>query len=238
MMKHGIRRVLVVLASLSIAGSAAAQATFFGPSSYLSSADSPLVGMTSVFYLEDCEDGVLNQPGVSASSGFVIGPSGKTDSVDGDDGTIDGSGTAGHSYNQGSTGGGSLQLTFTFDAAVLGGYPTVAGLVWTDDKADVSLEAFDPSNASLGVLGPYTLGDDDGNGGTSEDRFFGVVHAGGIGSITMYHVGNGMEVDHLQFGLDPAPVPVMAPVAVGGLGVLLLVIGVVLMKRRGEALRI
>jgi hypothetical protein len=46
-----------------------------------------------------------------------------------------------------------------------------------------------------------------------------------------------MEVDHLQFGLDPPPVPVMDPVAIGGLGVVLLVTGLVLLKRRGGALR-
>ena len=66
---------------------------------YLSEADSPFNGYDfDSFYLENFEDGLLNVPGVSASTGSVVGPGGATDSVDGDDGTIDGSGTSGKSY--------------------------------------------------------------------------------------------------------------------------------------------
>src|ERR1044071_2699341 len=49
---------------------------FSGPSSYLSSADSPFAGLAFEYYfLEDFEDGQLNTPGVSTSTGGV-GPPG------------------------------------------------------------------------------------------------------------------------------------------------------------------
>ena len=65
-----------------------------------------------------------------------------TDSVDADDGTIDGFGTDGRShYAQDGTQG----ITYVFDSVVLGNLPTHAGLVWTDlsGTQDVFLEAFD-----------------------------------------------------------------------------------------------
>src|SRR5438067_673727 len=99
------------LAILGVAfGVSSARAAFLGPSPYLSFADSPFNGGSfGYFYLETFEDGALNTPGVTASAGSVTSPGSLTDSVDGDDGTIDGSGTAGHSYISGT----STSLTFT-----------------------------------------------------------------------------------------------------------------------------
>src|SRR5262245_36420682 len=70
--------------------------TYLGPKPYLSRADSPLLLTKPA--LEDMEDDSFNLLGVSASNGAVYGPAGNCDSVDGDDGSIDGSGTAGHSF--------------------------------------------------------------------------------------------------------------------------------------------
>jgi hypothetical protein len=84
--------------------------TFLGPTPYLSFADSPFNGGSfSYFYLETFEDHLSNTPGVTGSPGgvtsVVFGPS-IHDSVDADDGVIDGSGLNGDSYFSSSGAGG------------------------------------------------------------------------------------------------------------------------------------
>src|SRR5262245_24436385 len=109
-----------------------ADLVFYGPTPYLSAANSPFAGGNfTYFYLENFEDGSLNTPGVTASGTWsVFGPGQVTDSVDADDGVIDGSGTGGHSYLSNFQ---NTSLTFTFNAGALGGHlPTDAGIVWTD----------------------------------------------------------------------------------------------------------
>ena len=101
--------------------------------------------------LETFEDGLLNVPNVTASAGAPFGPGGITDSVDGDDGTIDGSGVAGWSFFSGS---GAAGITFTFNPAAPGGLPTQVDIVWTDGAGTTSFEAFGPGGVSLGVIGP------------------------------------------------------------------------------------
>lgn len=186
---------LAAMASLGLATSASA-ATFFGPTPYRSVADVPAGFYSSgaPTFLEDFEDLTLSG-GISASAGAPLSPSGITDSVDGDDGVIDGSGTNGRSYFSGA---GSTGITFTFAAPV-----TAAGLVWTDGAGAVDFEAFAPDGTSLGSLGPF---DDVGfpggafSGQTDEDRFFGVTNAAGIGSIFIRNTFGGIEVDHVQYG--------------------------------------
>src|SRR5712691_3367254 len=76
-------------------------ATFFGPTPYLSSNDIPagLYNSGAPTFLENFEDGNLD-PRIIASAGGVIplGFEGVIDSVDADDGGIDGSGVKGHSW--------------------------------------------------------------------------------------------------------------------------------------------
>ena len=96
------------------------------PTPYLSFADSPFNGASfSFFYNETFEDHLLNTPGLSANAGgvtsVVFGPS-IHDSVDADDGAINGSGLNGDDY---FTGAGSAGVTFAFNAAALGGLPTI-----------------------------------------------------------------------------------------------------------------
>src|SRR5512138_1593890 len=95
-----------VLAALMVligsAATASAATTTYGPTPYLSSADSPFAGVSfTYFHLEDFEDHLLNTPGVTGSDGgvasVVFGPS-IHDSVDGDDGSIDGSGLNGDDW--------------------------------------------------------------------------------------------------------------------------------------------
>lgn len=182
------------------------------PVMYKSFADSAFksVHFNGYFHLEDWEDGLVNTPGVTASSaqlGTSFGSS-LVDSVDGDDGMVDGqckkeAGTC----NSGFAGG---TISFTFDAAALGGQlPTHVGIVWTDGSTncDAIFEAYDANDglvdASVALIGTKTatsVGDPGNSGGVDEDRFFGVVHAAGVKRIVVKSSAGGVEVDHLQYG--------------------------------------
>ena len=122
------------------------QTQLLGPSPYLSFDDSPFRDAEfDWFYLEDFEDGLFNVPGVSAVSNtpgtslIVAGPQFYLDSVDADDGVIDGLGRDGHSLASvpDRPTAGNLGYTFTFDSQVLGSLPTHMGIVWTDGSKTV-----------------------------------------------------------------------------------------------------
>lgn len=174
----------------------------------------------SYFHLETFEDHLLNTPGVSANNGgvtsVVFGPS-IHDSVDGDDGVIDGSGLLGDSFFSSGLPG----ITFTFDKNVLGAFPTHAGIVWTDGAGTTTFEAFDALGNSLGTVGPNAIADGSVNGETAEDRFYGAINDGGISAIKILNTAGGIEVDHLQYGLfgeRTAAVPEPASLLLLGIG--------------------
>jgi hypothetical protein len=179
-------------------------ATFLGPTPYRSEAHSPFVSFlgSSYFYLENFEDGLFNTPGVSSTSTNITLPAqDQTDSVDADDGNIDGFGKFGRNL-QGTASSG---ITFTFDPIVLGSLPTRVGIVWTDGAQDgtTTFEAFDAAGVSLGTR-TGTHADNNFSGGTEEDHFYGVIYAGGVSQINIRHSGVGdMEVDHLQYNSFP-----------------------------------
>lgn len=218
-------------AFLATSAVSVAQATLIGPSPYLSSADSPFSPFTGFTYfsLENFEDHLLNTPGVTAPVGgvtsVVFGPS-IHDSVDADDGSIDGSGLAGDSFFSSS---GSAGVSFVFDASTLGSLPDTVGIVWTDGAGTISFEAFDASNLSLGIL-TGTHADGSHNGGAAEDRFYGVTNAGGISRIHISNGSGGIEVDHLQYGLrgSVGQVPEPASLVLLGIGLASLTV----MRRR------
>lgn len=145
---------------------------------YLSRTNSPYFAglLAGTFTLENFESGLFNLAGVTASAGSVLAPSSNTDSVDADDGLVDGSGNGGRSFLV----TGTNALTFTFNRVVLGRLPTKVGIVLTDgDHEAVGIEAFDANGVSLGISSPVEIGDHFIAGATAEDRFLGVEFAGG-----------------------------------------------------------
>jgi len=180
----------------------------FEDESYLDGSDSPfdLFDPGNEFFLEDFEDGLLNTPGLIAFGGEIRMPSPFTDSVDTDDGVLDGFGTAGHNY-WAFFGENGPVARFEFNEDILGALPTAAGLVWTDGNffATTVFEAFGAKGESLGIS-EFTFGDDSHTGGTGEDRFMGLIFSGGISAIEIRADLGRIEIDHIQYGdLIPAP---------------------------------
>lgn len=171
---------------------------YLGPTTDFGFPDSP---QFSYLYLEDFEDGSLNTLGVQSSSGSVLAGA-LVDSVE----------LGGRSFYPNST-----SVRFIFDRAVLGHLPTHVGFVWTDvgdvlggttGFGQVQLEAFGPTGASLGVHGPFDVGDGLFAGQIAEDRFLGVVSLTGISSITISMPNSSdWEMDHLQYGATVIPIP-------------------------------
>jgi len=222
------RHHLVVFSSilaLALPASVHASPIFYGPLAYVQHGDSPFNGLGSSYaYLETFEDGLVNTRGLTASGGIVIGLDPFVDSVDAEDGAIDGYGSPGsHSLWSNFT---ESALTFTFDAELLGALPTYAGIVWTDIGYNsptpyygpVSFEAFGAAGQSLGSIGPYLLGDGIDTGQTAEDRLFGVYDPSGVSSIRISTNTSDWEVDDVQYGREVKPVPEPATLLLVGLG--------------------
>ena len=202
---------------------------FLGPMPYRSAADSPFdrSGLGSTFFLEDFEDGTVDFPaGVDMWPGFIREASNVTDSVDADDGLIDGTGSAGHSFVPTVVGATfsfppiwSTYYRVNFDAGILGTLPTFAGLVVTDGKpsSDNFFSGFtvlirDGNGRISNRVFPTEM-DNSSNGEVIEDRFFGVAAPEGIleFSVTSFYEALHFdeyryEIDHVQFGFGvPEP---------------------------------
>ena len=212
-----------------------AESLLYAPYPYFEFADSPFDTLSfSYFHLEDFE-GNERKPGYTiGGGGRILGPSDKTDSVDADDGTIDGRGIAGSSWFSDGT---TSVFTITFDAALLTALPTHVGVAWTDvglidpggppGTAGVNFEAFGPGSSPIGGVGDM-LGDGAVDGGTAEDRFFGVENPTGVSSIRIAVTGSvDWEIDHLQYGaINPIPEPEQWLLMALGLGALAWRLGV------------
>ena len=157
--------------------------------------------------------------GFLSSSGF---PLASVDSVDADDGVIDGDNTGFRGDSWWAPGTPGVTFTFNFDAGVLGSLPTHAGFVWTDGYGPTTFEAFDSGGVSFGTIGPFVLGvSGQYTGETDEDRFFGVSDPGGISGIKISTgPASGVEVDHLQYGVVPVPGAILlGMIGLGAVGV-------------------
>ena len=203
--------------------------TFLGPTPYLSAADSPFPvnGSNPNFFLEDFEDGQLNTPGIrqrdlfspifgGAFLGKVLGPGDNTDSVDADDGAIDGLGQLGHSFQSGvdfltltDPPGHNIQISFDFDDSALGFYPNAFGFVWTDGQGGSFNSVQVTTRLGEIITTPIVqLGDATRSASVTEDRFLGIIVDEGITSVQIlsgYHSESDLtdviEIDHLQYGL-------------------------------------
>lgn len=216
----------LAIACLLTTGYTAAQAatstaTFWGPTAYFSANDIPVgfyLGNTPDL-LDNLEDGSLDAS-ISANTGSVYGPTGIADSVDADDGNIDGFGRAGHSWFSGT-------VTFTYVAS--GPLPTAFGLVWTDGSGTITFSAKDELGQSIGTQSFTGIPDGTFGGTTGDDHFFGVQFAGGIKSITIGTGGGLIEVDHIQYGQLASSVPEPSSAALLGLGL----IGLAGLRKKG-----
>jgi hypothetical protein len=214
---------LVASASPSFAGF-----TVIGPTPYLSVSDSPFHANIdgSTFFLEDFEDGELNSPGIlqrdlfppefgGAFLGTVMRPSNLTDSVDSDDGAVDGLGRQGHSFRSGvqlttNTLPPRQQFLIQFDLLRLsnGTYPNVFGFVWTDGLEGSRLLIELTLESGFQFRSPiFQVGDSTRAGSTADDRFVGILTDEGITSavITGGYTGDVsaeyIEIDHVQYGI-------------------------------------
>lgn len=242
-----VSRVLAIgILGLLSGVSGAAELELFGPVPYRDPAtdlpDGFLCKLPGCSYsLENFEDGKLDF-GISIDVGAIGGPtrgSGLprlTDSVDIDDGVVDGTGqsdatlTRGYSYFS----QGSKTFTVTFDELT-----TSAGLVWTDGDVlltNVLFEAFDQNMNLLGKIDAGDLSDASYQGTTPEDRFFGVKFGDGKLTgikalrITNEGGGSGIEIDHIQFERCALVVPEPSGLALAGLG------GLAAMARRRRSI--
>lgn len=210
---HQLIAALALTASMAGAHNAHASSTFiYNGQTYSGLGSSPFAG-TPGLVVENFEHGTINSL-ISAVGGSIRGPSGSTDSVDGDDGLMDGKGRSGHSY---STSGRSM--TFNFHPNGSGNAPSMAGLVWTDGRpnAMVTFRAWDASGHLLGRI-QARAGDLMRNGTTGEDRFFGITSDQGISRIRITSSRPGFEVDHVQFAYGFSVVPLPPALGMGILG--------------------
>lgn len=193
---------------MTLINTAQAGGSTWGPTPYFSFTDSPFNGLPfTYFHLDNFESGTRT-PGYTISAGTRISGI-SSDSVDADDGIINGSGVGYYSLYAGVTN----QIVFTFNSSVLGSLPTHAGIVWTDvvdapidHYGDVVFTAYDQFSNVIETIGPVLLGDGSGFGQTAEDRFFGIYNSGGIASISItMPESSDFEVDHLQYGFASAP---------------------------------
>ncbi len=224
-----IRQAVLVCAFLPLVffGKVNATITCLGPTPYLSRDDSPfdLSGLGSTFFLDDLEDGTLNLPGFGYTNMEVRGPGSLTDSVDADDGSIDGQGNGGHSLRAIAfatlpTGPPTFR---TFVDMGVGGsqLPVNAfGVAWTDafHRSFVQMEIRslqgDEGTCLFDGLYQPPIMDQFHSGETAEDRFIGFVSDRPILGVTFASYSSGfeplterLELDHVQFGVQVVPEP-------------------------------
>lgn len=186
-------------------------------------------GPGSYFHLETVEDSAINTPGLSAVGASIVLGGSLVDSVDADDGSINGLAAT---TNRSIIGTGATGITMNFNAGVLGALPTAVGVVWTDGiiLSKITFEAYTGNNKTGTLLGSIVVdnqGDATNARGTAEDLFFGWTDPGGIGSFWISNVratstpsgpGTGIEIDHVQYGRQGASVAEPTPLLLLAVG--------------------
>jgi hypothetical protein len=147
--------------------------------------------------LEDFEDGIANPESFTITGPQLqIVPSThpNVDSVDGDDGKIDGSGkNARAAWTDANA--GDQEITLVKSAPAVGG-------VLTDGLGRWIVLAYDDSGILVGRSREVELFAPHG-GETEEDTFIGFHHAPGIKRLILRKTvpgTSGLETDHIQFG--------------------------------------
>jgi hypothetical protein len=198
---------LVLIGTVALLNSTAvAGSIWFEPTPYLSADDMPSEFKATNPFIEDFEDGTADSrltlgPGRIIGPGFDSGIKDVTDSVDADDGSIDGDGGQAHSFWSQVWN----EVGVDFETPVIS-----AGLVFTDgeQQTEMIFEAFDTDGVSVGTHVWQTTADEVFTGTTGEDRFIGVMHDGGISRIVIQQIGrdvHGLEIDHVSFAVIPEP---------------------------------
>ena len=192
---------------------------------YRSRADSPFYQsiQNGTTYVEDFEDRFADTPGLSMSTGKTFDSLGQ--SVDEDEGVLDnlGLGRAWVVPNASLVPEGppfSVRASFAPDA--LGNYPTHAGSVILGftpvDFGNLRyFQAFDANGDEI-LIDPLTQSVPVFPGTTPQlstkgDRFFGLIHEGGISSIVL---ASSLYFDPVQYGYGAIPEPSTGMLAVGG----------------------
>lgn len=197
----GLLGVIGAACALGAVDPASAQITITPPAPYVQVRDHAAFGVSGrvgvTYFLEDFEDGLLNTPGVSAdpSASVVSG-----DSVDLDDGLLDGIGL-GKCLANSTTG----VITLQFNSGTLGGFPNRVGVVWTNGASNtaVTITVLDGAN-QLASQPFFPIGDNGPAGSTAEDRLFVVESPNGIQSLQIADSGGTIQIDHVQYS---APTP-------------------------------
>ena len=178
-----------------------------GPHHYVSLDDSPFAPLNLAnWQFEDFEDDTVDLTGAAITGSGIMFSSGfgnptNIDSVDSDDGVINGTNNDGEgNYGDAYWAYGQPGFTITFDEEILGDLPTHVGVVWTDGDGSIYFEAKDSIGNTIAESGPDDTACCGHGGQTEDDYFYGVYHNAGVASIHIWNTSGGIEIDHLQFG--------------------------------------
>ena len=208
------------LSSTVICATAQATAVTGTTAPYFSAANSPLITNSPGYVLENFESGALSVAGVTLTTahGSSVDPG---LSVDGDDGSIDGSGAAGKSLTV-ITQASTTSATFTFNNVILGGFPKSAAIAVTAfNGANLTFTVFDTSNAVSATLVIPSVST---STPTSDDFLFWGSDPAGIGAISVSSSAAAIQLhlDHLQFDtVNAIPEPGGLLLVITGMGGLL-----------------
>jgi len=212
-------KLLLTLSAFATVAAASAQFITYG--SYSQASDSPLYSLSG-FQFEDFEDGQVNTPGISLSGGGILAGSGPglVDSVDGDDGTVDGGNSFGRSWY--SAGNNFITVSFAPGAKSAGVVLTDVG--FTDNLfciGDYTVSGYD----GLGnLISTYTdtFGDGAANGASAEDIFLGYSSALDVSKIVIgFNGSSDWELDHVQYATQAVPEPMSMLALAAGAAALL-----------------